>query len=222
MKAPKVQPPRIPSERPGPKGGKRDQNRQHKAQVLADAALDLFLAKGIDRVTVAELAKAAGMAKGSFYRYAEDIADVVARLLEPLSSGVDQAVEAARSELEGAAGPNAVADIYQRLAAKLLGVVFAMPGVVRLYLQESRGPAVGARAPIVELRERIHAHAIELTRFAQEHGLLRPVRVDISALTVVGAVELHLYRMLTGQAVGDPAEGARELVSLILDGVGRP
>ena len=38
------------------------------------------------------------------------------------------------------------------------------PGVVRLYLQENRAPAVGARKPIVELARVISRYAIEITQ----------------------------------------------------------
>jgi len=222
MKGPEIQPHEIPQERPGPVGGKRDLNRRLRAQQVADRALELFLEKGIGAVTVAELARAAGMAKGSFYRYADSMPELVERLFEPLSLSLDDVVGRARENLSKARGAGEVAAAYQALAGELLRLVGTMPGALTLYLQESRAPALGARAPVGRLRDRIRDHAIELTTFAQEHGLLRPVRPDIAALTVVGAVELHLFELLQGRSIGDPAEGALALISVILEGVATP
>src|SRR5210317_2345369 len=61
-----------PVERPGAVGGKRDLNRRQRVQDLIDAGLSLFLERGIEAVTIDEVARKAGMAKGNFYRYFRD------------------------------------------------------------------------------------------------------------------------------------------------------
>ena len=57
-----------PLERPGALGGKRDLNRRKRVQDLVAAGLELFLNNGIGGVTIDEVAREAGMAKGNFYR----------------------------------------------------------------------------------------------------------------------------------------------------------
>src|SRR5262245_48909942 len=63
-------PPRyLPTERPGPVGGKRDENRRRRTEEIAAAAQRLFLARGVLGVTIDDIVREAAVAKGSFYRY---------------------------------------------------------------------------------------------------------------------------------------------------------
>ena len=59
-----LKPTKIPEHKPGAQGGKRDANRKEKTQQIADAALKLFLLQGVDKVTIDDIVKAAGVAKG--------------------------------------------------------------------------------------------------------------------------------------------------------------
>ena len=63
---PELKPTKIPEHKPGAQGGKRDANRKEKTQQIADAALKLFLERGLEKVTIDDIVKAAGIAKGSF------------------------------------------------------------------------------------------------------------------------------------------------------------
>ncbi|HEU4535257.1 MAG TPA: hypothetical protein VFS00_14110, partial [Polyangiaceae bacterium] len=54
---------------------------------------------------------------------------------------------------------------------------------------------------------------------AMRHGLVRPVGARLSAVTVVGAVELLVARGLAGDDLGPPDEVPGRLIALVLDGV---
>ena len=139
-----------------------------------------------------------------------------------LDVGGEQAWEAAqacREALVSSGDPFAVFLAYQALGQALAEVVREAPEVARLYLQESRAPAVGARAPIAELARAIAEEATELTRGAQALGLLRAVDPQVSALTVIGAAERLLQAYLTGEWTGDGERLVRELVGIMLEGL---
>ena len=51
---------------------KAEQNKQQKYTALLESAYHLFLSKGFDTTTVAEISKSAGVAKGTFYLYFKD------------------------------------------------------------------------------------------------------------------------------------------------------
>ena len=103
------------------------------------------------------------------------------------------------------------------------GALLQYPGVVRLYLQECHGPAVGARVKLVEVERLISRHAVEITRKAHTHGLLRPIRPAISGLAVVGAVERLLLAVLSEEEdIGNPLELPDALTTLVLDGLRVP
>ncbi|MFN7134506.1 MAG: TetR/AcrR family transcriptional regulator, partial [Myxococcales bacterium] len=84
---------------------------------------------------------------------------------------------------------------------------------------ESRGPATGARAPVVALSQEIGRYAVEMTRVAHEAGLLRPMHPAVSALAVVGAVERLLVALIAGEDVGNPLNIPAALTTLVLEGI---
>jgi AcrR family transcriptional regulator len=187
--------------------------------VLCDAALGLFLRAGIESVTIDEITRGAKMAKGSFYRYFEDKAQLVEALLMPLSEAFRSATDRAQQTLANARTKRELEDAYRRLALELSETLLPRARLVELYLQESRAPTAGARAPVRRLADEVTARAIDLTRVARERGLLRDLPPRVTALGVVGAVETLLYHYIQGRAIGEPGAASEALVSMILEGV---
>jgi AcrR family transcriptional regulator len=208
-----------PNLRPGAKGGVRDKNRQEKKRILRDAAVDLFLSKGIESTTIDDVTKQAGVAKGSFYRYFEGKEQLVHHLFGPLIAELKEAFARCSQSLEGTHTAERMMDVYRDLGAELTHILLQRSHVVKLYLQESRGPHTEARAPVLEAAQLITDQAISLTHLAHKHGLLRPFPPAISALTVVGAAERLLLAVLAEEDIGNPLEVPENLASLILEGL---
>lgn len=208
-----------PLTRPGPVGGVRDTNRLKKTQAIRDAALALFLERGIEAVSVDDIMKAARMAKGSFYRYYADQTALVEDLVAPTRELMTRALEACSRELETASSPEMMVKAYRRIGDVLATLLMEQPGPVRLYLQESRAPSQGARRPIIELSALVSRYAIDITRTAQRHGILKPIPVAVSALTVVGAAERLLLAVLHEEDIGNVLDVPPALTTLILDGL---
>ena len=205
--------------RPGPVGGVRDLNRQKKAQAIRDAALLLFLERGIEAVSVDDIMQAAQMAKGSFYRYYTDQTALVDDLMAPTRDLMTNALETCSRELDTAPSREAMVKAYARIGDVLATLLMEQPGPVRLFLQESRAPAQGARRPIIDLSRKVAGYAIEMTKTAQRHGFLKPIPVAVSALTVVGAAERLLLAVLHEEDIGNVLEVPAVLTRLILDGL---
>lgn len=214
-----VAPTQVPSRRPGPKGGVRDQNRQERTRVIAQAALRLFLERGLEAVTIDEITARAGVAKGSFYRYFADKTALVDALFLPLASGVDDALSRCQANIDAAEGRAALSVAYERLGLELGGLVLMHRDVLHLYLIERRGPAQGARVPVRRMADALEARAETLTGRARERGLLRPFNARVSSLAVVGAGEQMLYAYLSGKDLGDLTQIPAQITSLIMDGV---
>ncbi len=221
-RAPVARPGLEPLSRPGPAGGKRDENRKKRTQEICDAALRLFLSLGLEQVTIDDIVRKADVAKGSFYRYFVDKVDLVAVLFAPVSERVLQAFQLCEDVLRASRTPEELSAAYQGLALELAAIVMEHPDVVRLYLQECRAPDVGARKPVVVLAAEINQRAVSLTHVAHDQGLLRAFNSRVSAMAVVGAVEHLLFRFLSGDALGEVYEIPPMLVSLILDGLRVP
>lgn len=208
--------------RPGQPGGVRDTNRKARIEALAEASLGLFLDHGIEGVSVDDITSKAKMAKGSFYRYFDSQAALVEELLHPVREQITDALKLCSKELDTAGTRDAQFASYRKLGEVIGGIFLGNAGVVRLYLQENRAPAVGARKPIVELAAVIARYAIEITQKAQGHGILRPIPVTVSALSVVGAAERLVLGILLEEPIGNPLEVPDHLTTLILDGLKAP
>jgi AcrR family transcriptional regulator len=214
-----LEPRALPPERPGPDGGVRDATRRARTAALATAALRLFLDRGVEAVTIDEIATRAGLAKGTFYTYFRDKGDVVDALLGPVTARLREAFTRCEASLREAHEPASLAVADQALAFELAAALGDNQGVALLYLQESRAPAVGARKPIGLFAREVRARALTLTFAARAHGLLRPLDARVTANAVVGAVEALAFEALSRGEIGAPAEATAALIDLILHGV---
>jgi len=208
-----------PLERPGREGGKRAENRKQRIQALETAALRLFLQYGIEAVTIDQIVDGAQTAKGSFYRYYRDKEDLVEAIVAPIATDVRAIFERCAVAIRSEGRADALPQHYQTLGEELFRIVLHYPEIVRLYLHESRGPKSGARVPIVVLAEDILDRATELSDLAREQKFLRPLAGRLSAVVVVGAVDLLLSRIFAGDEMPSVLEMPSQLVSLVLDGV---
>ena len=200
--------------------GKREQNRLERVRALREAGLRLFLERGLSQVTIDEIARAAGTAKGNFYRYFSDKEALVAGILEPLATAMREHIDTCRESLEEARGRDDLNGAYGALALKVALTAMQNLDACRFYLQESRGPATGARAPLVALSDEVQNAATELTQVAVERGLLEVSDPRISALAVVGATEVLMLGILDGRLEGlHPTEVAQTMIGMVLDGI---
>lgn len=207
----------VPRQRPGQPGGPRDEARRERVRALCGAAVKLFVERGVDGVRIDDITSAAGVAKGAFYYYFRDVEDLCAAVFAPVAEATEAAFRRCRDSL-GASGTAELAVVYQRLAADLATVVVAHLDVVRVYLQERRGPDRGARRPIRAWARRLEEGVRWLVDEARRHHALRALPPAIVAHAVLGAAEEVLAAALAGADLGDPAQISRHLIALVLDG----
>lgn len=212
--------PRLPGKRPGPAGGKRDRNRRANQQKLVDVALELMLAHGTAAVTIDQIVDRAGMAKGSFYRYAADKPDLVAQILAPVIDELTAALDRCEQQLRTGRRDD-IAAIYLVLARELTAVVARYTPHVLLYLQEARAPQSAAPPAIQDLADALTSRTIALTEIARDHGLIRAVDPEISALAVLGAVDAILFVQLRKRRTlrAPIPQITAELVDIVLRGI---
>lgn len=213
------EPRKLPPERPGPAGGRRDANRRERTRSLCDAGLGLFLEHGVEAVTVDQIVVRAGVAKGSFYRYFRDKEELVGTLFQPLIERFRGALADCEAGLGAAKTSEELVACYVALAMGLQGVLVHHPRELLCFLQERRGPAAGARRPIRALGDEVVSRSIALTEIARARGLLRPYDARVSALAVVGIAEQILFEVLSGRSLGEAQVVAMQVITLVLDGI---
>jgi len=219
-KNPRHTPPRVPGERPGREGGKRDANRRKKVQEICEASLELFCEKGVENVTIDQVVTKAKIPKGSFYRYFSGKEEVVETIFEPLATELRGFFEQSETALAEATTAEELTRAYMQLALQLAGLLHGSLDIMRLYLQENRAPDVGARRPIIRIARDIEQYAYRLTEVARTHGLLRTdLSLKVCALTSLGATERLLVGHLSGDDIGTPTAVATDLIRVVLEGV---
>ena len=206
-------------ERPGAVGGKRDLNRRKRVQDLVDAGLTLFLARGIEAVTIDEVAREAGMAKGNFYRYFRDKADLVEAVIEPVGETTRAALDACHKRLSSVTSRGDAAAAYAELGNRLVGALAMYPDAMCLYLQERRAPATNARQAISDLANELDQRAMALSQVAVDQNLVQITDPRVSALAVLGAVEALALASVRRQVELDPVETTKGLISIVLEGL---
>jgi len=200
--------------------GKREQNRLERIRALREAGLRLFLDRGLEQVTIDEIAREAGTAKGNFYRYFDDKEALVAGIVGPMASAMRGHIDGCREALEKAKGRDDLNAAYGGLAVLVAMTAMQNLDACRFYLQESRGPSTGSRGPLVELANEVQDAAIELTRVAVDRGLLEVSDPRISALAVVGSTEVLMLGILSGRLDGvPPTTVAQTMIGMVLDGI---
>src|SRR5262249_20599641 len=160
--------------------------------------LALFLQHGLGEVTIDDIVKKARLAKGSFYRYFRDKEELVETLIAPMV----EIFRAAALILENTPAEHP-APPYGDMAGALATVVFSHPQTVRLYLQESRGRAAGARRPMRRLADEIADRAVALGERSRKTGLYRDMDPRVVTLAIIGAGERLLYEHLTKKPFAD-------------------
>jgi AcrR family transcriptional regulator len=208
-----------PMERPGAAGGKRDLNRRKRVQDLINAGLTLFLARGIEAVTIDEVAREAGMAKGNFYRYFRDKADLVEAVIEPVGETTRAALEACHEQLSKAQTRPEAVSAYAELGNRLVGALVMYPDAICLYLQERRAPATTARLAISDLAADLDQRAMALSQVAADQKLVVVSDPRVSALAVLGAVEALALASVRKQIELDPIDTTKGLISIVLEGL---
>ena len=209
----------MPEQRPGPAGGKRDLNRKRRITDLCRAGADLMLSKGVERVTIDEICKAAGIAKGGFYRYFKGKTELVEAIVEPMVLGLRAALNASEGHIRAAEDFDGVQQAYSDLAMKVAPLLLSEHRALRLYLAECNAPRIGARAPLRAWSDEAGEIAARLAAVAMEKDEARSLLAPVVGRVLVGAVERLAFDLLNQDLQLDPAEVAATVVTLFLDGL---
>lgn len=78
--------------------GKIDDNKHQKEEALLQSADRLFLSQGIDKTSIHDIVKEAGVAKGTFYLYFKDKYEIRDRLIALRAARLFAAAHAARKK----------------------------------------------------------------------------------------------------------------------------
>jgi AcrR family transcriptional regulator len=166
---------------------KRRRRRDARPAEIINAAMDVFVEHGFAGAKLTDVAKRAGVAKGTLYLYFETKEDLFrATAREALTANLE-AVEQSSAAFNGS-----IADLVPVLLKRAAGRMGdgRVPGIVRMVLAESRAFPDLARIWHDEVVARILGRLTELVSAAQDRGEVRAGDPGLFAISIVGPMVL--------------------------------
>ena len=209
----------IASER-GPKFRRRAEARPDE---VLDAALELFIENGFAATRVDDIAKRAGLSKGTVYLYFPSKEAVLEALVRRAI------IPIADSALDALANYEGDPRIVITVVIKMVGQRFSDPRIVavpKVVFREVLGFPHLAEMYRVEVLDKVLPVVIGLIRKGIEQGYLRQVDPELTVRSIIGPLMLHL---LMAEIFGITPEGGLHFdklvdnhLTILFDGLSAP
>jgi AcrR family transcriptional regulator len=169
--------------------GSRKEQAERRREQLLETALELFVERGIENVSIADLAVHAGVAHGLIYHYFTSKDELVAAVVRHASPSTD--VHEIVEQMRGLP----VTDGLRILATRFCAILEARGDVVRFLLRESLSPRSELPAGLMLMQEEL---LVVLSAYLDEQieaGTLRPhdprtpFRMLISSILLLGVLK---------------------------------
>ena len=186
---------------PGPRWRRRKADRPGE---IIEAALSIFAERGFAAARLDDIAKAAGVAKGSLYLYFETKEALFRAVVRQAVAPNVQAVQAAARAIDAP---------FAELAPRLLAMAAALlqasrvPAVVRVVVGESRNFPDLAQIWHDEVVGPVLAGVAAMIARAQARGEVRPGDPRLLAFSLMGPMVMGvLFREVFQDAAADPPD----------------
>ena len=184
--------------------GRRERKKQQTRDGIAAAALRLFLDRGFDRVTVAEVAEAADVAEQTVFNHFRTKEDLVYAYMEEHE---DELVAAVRDRAAG----EGVVEAFRR-ALRIRGGLLADPDPAAREKLESVSRMIATSPALQRREEQVYATRTDALARVLEHEDGGPLRAWVAANALVGVHRALVARTRRGVLDGVPSG---ELASLV-------
>ena len=181
----------------------RERKKRDTRHRILMAGLDAFTARGFEHCTIDEIARAAGVGKGTVYNYFRTKEDLVVSFMVDLEQQLQ--ADATLTQARGS-----VASILTRFIESQLALKAPHYPFVRLFLAQLAGKATHADAWVGAASAALDPTLEQLFEKLQGRGL---VRTDVDIPTLVGTFKvMQLGLMVLWAIEGPPWTGIGEIV----------
>jgi len=180
--------------------GLRERKKQAARQRISDVATDLFIERGFDNVTLAEIAEVAGFSKVTVFNYFPRKEDM---FLDRQGDAEKLLVDAIRERPAGQPVAEAVRALMHRLLTERHELSASLPAMAGFGRVIADSPVLRARAREIvdELQSAVAAQLAEETGDAVKADLVgRLLLATITAVTITAS-----RRLIDGDAAADVA-----------------
>lgn len=198
-------------------GERRTERKAEKRQAILDGAVQVFAEKGFFNATVAEIARAAGVADGTIYLYFKSKDDL---LLSVFDEKMQELCAAAR---EAIAGLESAGEALRRMAELHLEAVQKNPAVAAVLIVELRQSAAFVRdAEKRALAEYLDLFAQQVRRGQATGEFRADVHPSAAKRALFGALDEIALGWLIARRKFDLAETARSVADVFVQGLKAP
>jgi len=167
-----------------PSLGKRAANSQRQRGAILKAAVSVFSKKGFHKAEVGEIARRAGVGKGTIYLYFDDKSQLFAAAV---AEGIEAIIKQLRDELES---DLPFLQHLQRLVEKNVSLYLEYGDLTRIFHNElSNSIERRTRVQIEQARNRYLEFISEILAEGHRRGYLKQVDFDLAAVGIMGMLD---------------------------------
>lgn len=193
------------------------ERRQNRHDVILDAAKQAFAMTGYEAVSIAQIARAAGVSDGLVYHYFHDKRELLFHVLRTFYERIIRDLES--TVLQEHSFENRI----EALIRTHLEVFVADTDLCRLFISEVRVAADYHGSAIQKLNRAYTAILIKVVEEAAAAGeIIADFPPRLLRDAIFGAIEHRAWRYVNGRGDLDTAGTARDLTRLFTRGLCRP
>jgi AcrR family transcriptional regulator len=187
---------------------------EFRCRAIRDAALRVVGRRGLEKATVDEIAREAGIAKGTLYLYFRSRDDVIEKTI---GAAVDDLLERLQRAADGA-GPVPFAEALERVLTAQFAYFDENRDFFRLYF--ASGEYSEDRRLRQSRRYRLHIdQLVELIKRGRRRGELKTLDSERAAIAIAGAARDLILRRLHEKEPPSPEADARFLMGVLVSGL---
>ncbi|MCB5233910.1 MAG: TetR/AcrR family transcriptional regulator [Candidatus Cloacimonetes bacterium] len=189
---------------------KRAANRRNRREMILEKAMEVFAKNGSQGSTIADIAKAAGIAQGTVYVYFESKEDLLNECMQEIIGPEIEEIIARTKDIE---------DTMERLFEffnEHINLVESKPFIARLLTMENRqNENFYSQWPNFNPLKRYLDYVEELANDAIKDGRIRPLDTKTFAYMIVGVMDLAMAQWLTTSQSLDMSQMADSIRDII-------
>jgi AcrR family transcriptional regulator len=194
--------------------GKQTPRRLRRAGEILAAAREVFLDKGFERASVAEIAARVGVVEGLVYTYFPTKRDLLNEVLRGMYVPLIQDIETGFSRIRG------LRSRLRFLIWRHLRVYVEEPGLSRIVLHEVRTGPEYFKSVLHDLQVQYTSFLMRTVREAERDGELPPGSdAEMIRSMVYGGIEHRMWATLFGRGSIDIEAAADLYTALVLRGI---
>ena len=194
--------------------GKRDDNSRRQREAITSAAVSVFSKKGFHQASVEEIARRAGVGKGTIYLYFDNKSQLFAAAV---AEGIESIIAELRAELES---DLPFPQHLERLLKKNVSLYLEYGDLTRIFSNElSSGLERKARNGIEQVRDRYIDFIAETLAEGHRRGYIRGIDFRLAAIGMVGMLDSLCSHQLKNREPGDRERLLQTVIALLSSGL---